>query len=192
MATIAELFVAGYSRQKALNPKLTPGEYLTRAFPGRYKNKKNAGDAYRRTVRGERSGSELALANRPMIYRKHEYIKTNAHGRRFYHERGDVMFPMTRLSWQVIVHFNYTDLDGEPQEDEERSFVATTNQYKLFTDKPFLEEILMEAAEEYMEEWHIAGSPPMENYQITEIEVVPIHQFQTDNVVDTREIMIGL
>jgi hypothetical protein len=167
MATIAETLVAGYAREKSINPSITKGQYMQRVFKGRYKNEKNANDAYRRTVEKERSGRFINIANKPK------------------------QPPMTRLSWKIIVHFNYIDHDGQEHTDEERSFIATSDQYTQFTDRPYIEDITMEAAEEYMEYWHESGSPPMEDSQITYIEAIPIFGFQSKNKIDLDEIEIG-
>lgn len=178
MATVGEQLAISYARARAVNPNLRKGQFMQKVFEGRYKNEQSAYQAYNQTVKERRTGKKLGkLAEEAQPPIQHpERIKGKRRPR-----PGGTRYGL----WKVNVKFTYVGDDGKEYQ-ETRSFVAESAEYTSLMDIPYIEEIIQESVDEYIESW-LEGDSMRGNYTDVEIEVVPIYRFDTKNVVDLDE-----
>lgn len=190
--------VTSYQRAKQLNPNMGKGEFMMRAFPGRYKNRDSAYQAYNKTVKGERPGKKLEYYNREAQPPVRGGQKFKDVGRRPRKKPGYNREPGVREPrpggqspglWKINVTFTFItgyDDDGNAiTEDETRSFIAYSEQYQSLIDIPYIEEIIIASVDEYIVYW-IENDSLTSNYINKQVEVVPIYRTDVhgENIVN--------
>lgn len=174
MATLPSALIRNFALAKQQTPSLTKGQYMQRAFPGRYKNEQSAYQAYNKTVSGKRSGGRLAKASEPdrtMVLRGKK-VPRGAY------EEG---------LWKVVIHYSYIDENGDTISGQEASFNARSMEHTNLLATPYLQDAIVPTAEQYLME---RTGKRYEGAEIEYIEILPINTYQVA-AYDLDEIVVG-